>query len=521
MTQERRRTGFWYIAEDEPDRPALILPDGRVRTYGDLYTEANRIARGLRWLGLEEGDGIVTVVQNGESYFTLQLAAMQIGIYFTAANHHLTVDELAYILQDSEAGALVCSEEHAGVCDEAVRAAGLAPGRGFVDGDASIGCLQPLSRLVDDQPGTLPANRVPGKLMSYTSGTTGRPKGIRRKVRAGDPSEIASRSTGYASGFGLVPFAGVNLVEGPLYHAGPYGLAWGSLHLGHAQVITTRFDAEELLSLVERHRVTSTSLVTTMFHRLLRLPASARSRYDVSSLQMVMHSASPTPVETKQQMMDWWGPVLWEMYGGTEGTATRVGPKEWLERPGTVGRPVDDKTEILILDAEGNPCAAGETGRVFIRKAQAFEYWKDPEKTKAAHEGGAFHLGDMGRLDDDGYLYLTGRASEVIISGGVNIYPAEIESRLLAHPDVVDVAVIGAPDEEWGERVVAYVQPESGRVDDPALAEELIAFCRDGLAKFKCPKEVEVRERLPRDDNGKLYRKQLRDARWEGAGRWI
>jgi long-chain acyl-CoA synthetase len=521
MAPNVRRTGFWYIAEDEPDRPALILPDGKRWSYGDLHARANQLAHGLRSLGLVSGDGVVVAVQNGETYFSLQLAAMQLGLYFTAANHHLTATELAYILTDSEASVLVCSAVHAETCAEAAGEAKLAPERCFVEGSEAVGGVLPLTRLFEGEPATPPSDRVPGKLMSYTSGTTGRPKGIRRAIRPGDPSEIAARSTGYASGFGLIPFAGVNLVEGPLYHAGPYGLAWGSLHLGHAQVVTTRFDAEELLALVEKYHVTSTSLVTTMFHRLLRLPEEVRNRHDLSSLQMVMHSASPCPVETKQKIMDWWGPVLWEMYGGTEGTATRVGPKEWLERPGTVGRPVDDKTEILILDEADVECAPGETGRVFIRKAHPFEYWKDEEKTKAAHQGGAFHLGDLGRLDEDGYLFLTGRASEVIISGGVNIYPAEIESRLLAHPEVVDVAVIGAPDEEWGERVVAFVQSGSQRAHDDAFREELIAFCRDGLAKFKCPREVELRERLPRDDNGKLYRKQLRDSRWEGQGRWI
>ena len=521
MPDTERRTGFWYIAEDEPERPALLLPDDRVVTFGSLRADANRLARGLRALGLAPGDGIVVVLENGEAYYALQLAAMQCGLYFTAANHHLTDEELAYILTDSEASVIVASPAFAATCEKAAETASLPASRRFVAADTATGTLAPLAELAEGQSSELPSVRVPGKVMAYTSGTTGRPKGIRRRIRSGDPSTIASESTGYASGFGLVPFEGVNLVEGPLYHAGPAGLSWGSLHLGHAQVVTQRFDAEQVLELIERHRVTNTSLVTTMFHRLLRLPEAKRARYDVSSLRMVMHSASPCPVETKQKMMDWWGPVLWEVYGGTEGTGTRVDPKTWLAHPGTVGRAVDDKTRIQILDPDGNDCPTGETGRVFIEKPHPFEYWKDPEKTAEAHRGNAFHLGDMGHLDADGFLYLTGRASEVIISGGVNIYPAEVESRLLAHPDVIDVAVVGAPDEEWGERVTAVVVGATERPGDDAFAQELIAFCREGLAGFKCPREIEFRGELPRDDNGKLYRSQLRDRLWSGTGRWI
>jgi long-chain acyl-CoA synthetase len=313
---------------------------------------------------------------------------------------------------------------------------------------------------------------------------------------------------------------GCHLVVGPLYHAGPSAFSWGSLHVGHVQIVTERFDPEEILRLIETHHVTNTHLVATMFHRLLALPPEIRSRYDVSSLRVVVHSAAPTPVEVKKRMMEWWGPVIWETYGGTEGAATIAKPHHWAAKPGTVGRAVRG-VELKILDEQGEPCPTGTPGAVYFeREGPRFEYWKDDAKTRSSYRGNAMTLGDLGYVDEDGFLYLTGRGSETIISGGVNIYPAEVENVLLTHPAVEDLAVIGVPDEEWGERVLAVVQPKAG-IDLAGLEEDLIRFCQDHMARYKCPRQIVFRSELPREENGKLYRRRLRDEFWQESGRAI
>jgi long-chain acyl-CoA synthetase len=514
-----RRLGFWWIAEDEPDRPALVVPDGEPTTFGELLASANRAAHGLRAAGLRPGDAIAVVLPNVAEYFVLQLAAMQSGLYFTPLNYHLTAGEIAYIVRDSEARVLVAHERFAETALAAALEAKLPAKACF-----SVGTIQgfrPLAELTEGQPDTPPAERRCGQVMAYTSGTTGRPKGVRRPLPDRDPSENAAQGAVFARAFQLVPFDGVHLVVGPLYHAGPSAFSWGSLHVGHLQVLTDRFDPEKTLRLIERYLVTNTHLVSTMFHRLLALPDVVRNKYDVSSLRMVVHSAAPTPVELKRRMMKWWGPVLWETYGGTEGAATIAKPHRWLERPGTAGRCVRGVT-ISILDEAGRPCSPGTPGTVYIETSgPRFEYWKDPELTKKAYRGRAFTLGDIGYVDDDGYLFLTGRRSEVIISGGVNIYPAEAESVLLSHPAVADVAVIGTPDDEWGEQVKAVVQLRSGHAPSPQLAAELIEHCRARIAHYKCPRSVDFRPKLPREENGKLYRRRIRREYWQQTGRSI
>ena len=335
-----------------------------------------------------------------------------------------------------------------------------------------------------------------------------------------DPNSLAARSTVFARAFSLRPRSGVQLVLGPLYHAGPSVFSWGSLHVGHAQVVTKRFDPEQTLQLIEKYRITNSHLVATMFHRLLALPPDVRSRYDVSSLRMVVHSAAPTPVEVKQKMMDWWGPVLWETYGGTEGAATIADPENWLKKPGTVGRAVRG-VNVSILNEDGQPCPNGTNGTIYIETpGPGFKYWKDGDKTKSSYSGRAFTLGDVGYLDEDGYLFLTGRKSEVIISGGVNIYPAEVENVLHKHPGVSDLAVIGIPDKEWGEPEISVVQPTPA-AEIETLERDLIDYCRAQIAHFKCPREIHIRTELPREENGKLYRRRLRDEYWKEVGRSI
>ena len=517
------RLGFWNIADHEPDRPALLLPDGSQWSFGGLHREANRLAHGLRALGLRPGDGIAALLPNDAHPYIVRLAAFQTGLYLTSLNFHLTGPEISYVLSDAEVRLLIAHEHFSETAQRAVRESGKIDAArclavGEIEGFAS------LTELTEAQPDSAPPDRRPGQLMPYTSGTTGRPKGVRRPPAKGDPSEIAAQSSIFGRAFGLRPFDGTHLVQGPLYHAGPYIFSWGSLDLGHRQIVTDRFDPEKTLQAIESHRVTNTHLVATMFHRLLGLPREIRDRYDTSSLRMVAHSAAPTPVELKQQMMDWWGPVLWETYGGTEGAATIAKPHHWLAKPGTVGRPIRG-VRIQILDEEDQPCPPGTPGRIFTeREGPRVEYWKDPEKTRKSRRGNAMTLGDLGYLDDDGFLFLTGRQSETIISGGVNVYPAEVEDALLVHPEVVDLAVIGIPDEEWGERVIAIVQPRTEPTTDAAratLESELLAFARNRIAGFKCPREIHFRSELPRAESGKLYRQRLRDAYWQASGRSI
>jgi long-chain acyl-CoA synthetase len=315
----------------------------------------------------------------------------------------------------------------------------------------------------------------------------------------------------FGRAFGFSPLTGRHLVSAGMHHGGCQGFYFGALNVGQALVILGRFDPEAALAAIERHRVTTAYMVPTQFVRLLRLPDATRSRYDVSSLEVVVHSAAPCPVEVKQAMLDWWGPVIWETYGGAEGAAAIAKPHRWLERPGTVGRAVRGVT-IRILDEEGNDLPSGETGNIYVEvPSRSFSYRDDPELTAAVHRGTAFTLGDIGYLDTEGYLFLRDRAKDMIISGGVNIYPAEVEAVLGAHPSVGDVAVIGVPDPEWGESVRAIVEPAPGSAPSADLEAALIAFCRSRLAGYKCPRAIDFRAQLPRTDTGKLLKRLLRE----------
>jgi len=510
--------GFWNIARNEPKRTALFLQDGSSASFGDLLAAANRLSHAFRTLGLVPGDCVASVLPNDANCYAIELASLQSGLYFCPLNHHLTGPEIAYVVEDSEAKLLIAHDRFAEPAVRAAQEVALASRQCLAIGE--IEGFAPLEEIMRRQPDTAPSERRPGSRMAYTSGTTGQPKGVRRPLPEGNPDDLAAESAIFARAFGLRPLDGVHLVVGPLYHAGPHVFSWGSLHVGHAQVLTDRFDAQETLALIERYRVTNTHLVATMFHRLLALPKEVRSRYDVSSLRMVGHTAAPTPVEVKQRMMDWWGPVIWETYGGTEGAATIAKPHHWLKKPGTVGHAVRG-VKVRVLDEDGAPCPPGRAGTVYIETSgPRFSYWKDDEKTRSTYRGDSFTLGDLGYLDEEGFLFLTGRKSEVIISGGVNIYPAEVENVLLTHSSVADLAVLGVPDEEWGERVVAVVEPRAG-IAQAGLAEELIQFCRDQIAHYKCPREVHLRAELPRAENGKLYRKRLRDEFWQETGRSI
>jgi long-chain acyl-CoA synthetase len=306
-----------------------------------------------------------------------------------------------------------------------------------------------------------------------------------------------------------------------MFHGGSHSYYMGGLHVGQGLVIMAKFDPEQTLQLIERHRIRTAYMVPTQFHRLLQLPEATRAKYDVSSLHSVVHSAAPCPRPVKEQMMAWWGPVIWETYGGMEGAATIAKPHRWLERPGTVGRAVRGM-RVMILDDDGNELPSGEIGHIYMQsEVGSFRYHNDPDATAGVHRGKAFTIGDIGYLDDEGYLFICDRAREIIISGGVNIYPAEVEGVLTGNPAVADVAVIGVPDDEWGEQVKAVVELVGGNEPSHELAEEIIAYCKERLAGYKCPRSVDFADNLPRTDTGKLFKRRIRDAYWEDAGRSV
>ena len=356
-------------------------------------------------------------------------------------------------------------------------------------------------------PDTPPEVRTGGQLVLYSSGTTGKPKGIRKPLGGESPERQAQVFGGrYRDHYGLEAGAGTHLAVAPLYHSAPNAQALGVLHLGHTVVLADRFDARHTLELIDRHKVTNSFMVPTMFHRMLALPDDVRSAYDLSSLRQVVHAGAPCPVDTKHAMITWWGPVLIEFYGSTEtGMASIVGSEEWLTRPGTVGR-VRTGYDVKIIGDDGEPAPYGEPGLIHCRGGYAFDYIGDPRKTADSHVDGYFVPGDVGYLTEDGYLYLCDRRVDMILAGGVNIYPAEIESVLLQHPAVADAAVIGLPDEEMGNRVVAVIEPDG----EPPEAAELIAYCRDHLARYKCPSKIEFAE-LPRTESGKLSHTRVRE----------
>jgi long-chain acyl-CoA synthetase len=359
--------------------------------------------------------------------------------------------------------------------------------------------------------------------MMYTSGTTGKPKGVRRPLPEGDPDDVfGGIAVVTCKGFGIPTGGGTHLVCGPLYHAGPFVGAFNSLHVGKTVVLMRSWTPERFLQLVERHRADSTQMVPTMFGRLLALPEHERSRADVSSLRSVFHTGAPCPRAIKQAVMDWWGPIVYETYGGTEGAATIATPRRWLERPGTVGKPIHG-VSIHILDDDGRPSPSGEPGEVWIESAAQApaEYFKDPEKTRRMRRGRRFTLGDVGYLDEDGYLFLCDRKIDMIISGGVNIYPAEVEAALLGAPEVADAAVIGVPDPDWGERVKAVVELRAGVEPGPEVEASITRHCERQIARFKLPRSIDFVDRLPRLPNGKVEKRRLREPYWKDQDRSI
>ena len=491
-----------------PDAPAVISASGD-RTFAQLNARCNQLVRALRARGLAAGDSVALMCSNRTEFVEVFWAVRRAGLRITAINWHLTGEEAAYIVDDCDAKAFFADARFA---EAAVQTSQQAPKLrariaiggslpGFEDYDSVLQGMD--ARDIEDP--------QVGSPMLYTSGTTGRPKGVYRAVPAPTPSHPAVVAF-------YRPGESVHLVTGPLYHAAPLSFSLAIPHgQGAALVLMDGWDTERALELIEKHRVTHTHMVPTMFHRLLSLPEAARKR-DLSSLRYILHGAAPCPVAVKHALIAWVGPIVYEYYAATEGTGAYVDSATWLQRPGTVGKP-ETSDHVRILDEQGNEQPRGTPGLIYLKAPEQgrFAYYKDPEKTGKAYRGDYYTLGDMGYLDDDGYLFLTDRSAHLIISGGVNIYPAEVEAVLLAHPAVADVGVIGVPNSEWGEEVKAVAMLQPGYTAGAKLEAELIEHCRARLAHYKCPRSVDFVDELPRHDNGKLYKHKLREAYRQAA----
>lgn len=498
-------------AAAHPDKPAVIMAgSGQVVTYAQLDANSNRAAQLFRSLGLGHGDTIAMCLENRAAFFDLAWGAQRAGLVFVAISNRLTAPEIDYILQDSGAQVLFASS-HLGDTLDAIE----TPVKRYSVGGARAGWLS-----FEDALAKMPAQPVAderaGTDMLYSSGTTGRPKGVRLPLP--EDADIAAVNGLAMIASGAFGFTGdsIYLSPAPLYHAAPLRWCMAVHRLGGAVVVMEKYDPEEALAAIEKYRITDSQWVPTHFVRMLKLPEAVRGRYDVSSLKCAVHAAAPCPVPVKEAMIAWWGPVLREYYAGTEGNGfTFITSEEWLEHKGSVGRALN--AIIHICDENGGEVPVGEEGIVYFESESQFSYHNDPVKTaESRHPEHAnwSMLGDVGKLDAEGFLYLTDRKSFMIISGGVNIYPQEIENLLVNHPRVADAAVIGAPDDDMGERVVAIVQPLDWSDAGDALAEELKAYLRPSLSGVKMPRQIDFRAELPRHPTGKLYKRLLRDEYW-------
>ena len=512
--------GIWRLAEADPERLALVGPDGTERTAGQLLATANQVANGLRALGLTTGDTVALLLPNSIELIEIYLGALQVGLYVTPINFHLVGPEVAYILTDTEAKAFIASDRFAEVAVNAVTEAGFPADASFSAG--TIAGFRPIAELTNGQPTTAPAGRTTGAAMHYTSGTTGRPKGVKRGLFEIDPSDMGELMTMLPGLFGVGARDGhVHLTVSPLYHTAVLMWTGCALHLGHTVVVMDKWTGEETLRLIDTYKVTYSHMVPTQFVRLLDLPEQTRANYDVSSLRNMIHGAAPCPQEVKHKMIDWWGDTIQEYYAATEGGGTIITAKEWQAKPGSVGLPWPG-SEIRIYDDEANQLGVGQVGTVYMSLALSdFEYKGDSAKTKANRIDNFFTVGDLGELDADGYLFLRDRKSDMIISGGVNIYPAEIEGELINHPKVADVAVFGIPNADWGEEIKAVVQLHPTESPSPETAAEILEWAATRMAKFKLPRTVDFTEELPREPNGKLIKRKLRDPYWADSATQI
>lgn len=513
-----------YAAQD-PDRPAIIHAEsGHVTSYGELHRRAIQLSNVLRAAGVQPGDHVALCMENHPRYLEVIWGCHYAGSVYTACSSRLTKNELTYIINDCAAKVFITSKYKA---DQALEIAGDIPNvttRLMLDG--TVDGYDSFEDVVDSASTVELENMVDGTDMLYSSGTTGMPKGVARVFPGTPLGTGAGLGTPLTSGLYKFREDMRYLSPAPLYHAAPLRFNMSVHTHGGATVVMEHFDAERYLEFVEKYRITHSQVVPTMFIRMLKLDDAVRLKYDVSSLEVVIHAAAPCPVETKRAMIEWWGPIIHEYYAGTEGNGfVYCNSEMWLAHPGTVGMPLT--AAVHILDEEGNELPVGESGTVFFDGGNTFEYHNDPEKTLSSRDPkgrGWTTLGDVGYLDADGFLYLTDRKAFMIISGGVNIYPQESENVLVNHPKVIDVAVFGVPNEDFGEEVKAVVQPREMPASDEeakSLEKELIAFCRSQLADVKCPRSIDFRPDLPRHPTGKLYKRLLKDEYWKAAGRSI
>jgi long-chain acyl-CoA synthetase len=521
------------MVDERPEAVAVHDPGGAT-TWVELDRRVQGWVRGLRSFGLVEGDAVVAMLGNQVELVELSLACLQGGWLLVPLNWHWVADEVRYVLDDAGAAAVVVDVRWADVVRDALDAAEVAPVRVVVGGAAGAGELEAdavVGARAPDAPDVSASSDgsdvwVRGGPMFYTSGTTGRPKGVRGSLaQLGGPPEVWQlMADSFRPVIELPEQGAVQLICGPMYHSAQWVISLFALIGGASLVLQHRFDAAELLGLIDEHGVTNVHLVPTQMSRLVGLPAEQRDRFDGSSLRSALHGAAPCPPSVKRSMIEWWGPIVTEYYGGTEGGfISTISAAEWLARPTSVGRPLE-VVEVLVVDDEGRALPAGVTGNLYFRSllGSRFEYHGAPEKTEAAHlQPGVATLGDIGHLDDDGYLHLSDRRIDMVVSGGVNIYPAEIEAVLVGAGPVVDAAVFGIPDEEMGESVRAAVVLAEGAQWDDATQAEVVARCRSLLAGYKCPRSFEVHCELPRSAAGKLLKRSLRDPWWQDRERSI
>jgi acyl-CoA synthetase (AMP-forming)/AMP-acid ligase II len=498
-------------AKERPDHPAIIMAStGAVMTYRELDEYSNQGAQLFRKHGLNPGDGIAIFMENNAEYLPLCWAAQRSGLYFTCISSRLTAGEVEYIVNNCGAKIFTTSAAMGSVAAEL---AALLPGitKYILHGD--VPGYERLEPAVAAMPKTPVANETPGQTLLYSSGTTGRPKGVKRPLSGGGIGEGNPALARIAARYAFSPEVRY-LSPAPLYHAAPLGYNLAVQTYGGTSLIMEHFDAEEALRLIEKHKASHSQWVPSMFVRMLKLPESDRGKHDVSSMKYAIHAAAPCPVPVKQKMIEWWGPVIYEYYAGTEPVGgCAITPNEWLKKPGSVGRA--SYGELHIIDEDGNECGPGKSGTIYFAGGTPFEYHNDPKKTaETRNDKGWATLGDVGYVDEDGYLFLTDRKAFMIISGGVNIYPQEAENVLITHPKVADVAVIGVPNEDFGEEVKAVVQPMVWADAGPALGNELLAYCRTQLSPIKCPRTVDFERELPRHPTGKLYKRLIRDRYW-------
>ena len=510
-------------AQQHAERAAFIMAStGEAVSHREFEKRSNRLAHLLRQHGLQRLDHYAVFMENNNRFLEVCSAGERSGLYYTCANSYLKADELAYIIINSESQILVTSVSSLPVAREALKQCPrvllclVVDGGTAAHGRAGSAQLRDYADATAAWPGTPIADEWLGAAMLYSSGTTGRPKGILRPLPENPPSQplvlFDFLQTLWQGREGML-----YLSPAPLYHSAPLSNVSVTLRNGGTVVVMEHFDPLQDLALVEKYRITHTQLVPTMFSRMLKLPPGERTRHDLSSLQIAIHAAAPCPVPVKEQMIAWWGPIIHEYYGATEGLGfTACNTAEWLAHRGSVGRVL--LGDLHILDAQMQPVPKGTSGEVWFKTANPFVYFNDPERTAQTRsaDGSMSTVGDMGYVDDDGYLYLTDRSSFMIISGGVNIYPQECENLLITHPKVADAAVFGVPNVDLGEEVKAVVQPLAGITASPELAQELITFCNEHLSRHKCPRSVDFTDALPRLPTGKLYKRLLRDQYWAG-----